>query len=595
MGYSTNTTRLSLNQHPILMNKKMYTFVLLSWVFTTAAYAQFTKFIVQLTDKNRTPYSINKPSAYLSSKAIERRTRYNIPIDITDMPITPYYIDSLRNTPGVTIHNVSKWLNQVCIAVIDSATAFAKINTFSFVKQWAPVATSAPPVGPLLLQPNNKDTGVELQNLTPLSNAPAVLSAMNQMQPQDFYDYGSNAAQIKIHEGDYLHNNGFHGEGITIAFLDGGFNNFKTNIALDSTRFNHQILGEWDFVSNEASTNEDHYHGFACLSTVATNRPGIMVGTAPKANFWLLRTEDVSSESPIEEQNWAAAAEYADSVGVDMISSSLGYSNFDNSIFDHSYPQRNGNTAISTIAADLAAKKGILVTNSAGNSGRRLDDLKYVSCPSDGDSVLCVGATDVNGVIASFSSWGPNGAGKTKPNVVSVGARVVIASYITGDPGVSNGTSFSNPNLCGLTACLWQAFPDFNNMEIIDALQRSAHKYNTPDDRFGYGIPNMRKAFELLQAQRIARLQNTLGSSFIKAYPVPANATTTILLKAPTTGKSSLRLVDVAGKTIEIKTVDMVQNNFYTISFSALSTISHGVYTVQYVDGQHDTALKIVK
>lgn len=570
--------------------KKFYFLIICFAFFSVNSYSQYSKYIIQLKDKKGTPHSLNKPATFLSSKAVDRRTRYNINIDSTDLPVSTAYIDSIRQVPNVSIHNISKWLNQVCIITTD-AVALAKINSFSFVKKTEAIAAR-------VNQENPAPISKKFDSYNPINAGPVpIISSITGTQQQDFYDYGNNAGQIKIHEGEYLHNKGLHGEGMTIAVFDAGFLSFKTNIALDSMRLNNQILGEWDFVQNEASTNEDHPHGFWCLSVIAANRPGLMVGTAPKAKFWLLRTEDAATEYPIEEQNWAVAAEFADSVGVDVITSSLGYSDFNDPIFNHSYAQRNGNTAISTIAADLAAKKGILVTNSAGNSGRNTNDLKYTICPADGDSVLCVGATDVNGAIASFSSWGPNGAGKTKPNVVSVGANAVVASTTTGNPAFLSGTSFSNPNICGLVTCLWQAFPDFNNMEIIDALQKSSHKYNSPDDRFGYGIPNMRKAYDLLAAQQVIRdFQKTLGNKWIKAFPVPFNSQQlNVILKAPLTGKADIRLIDIAGKTIEIKLLDITQDSYYNISFSKTNTLSKGVYTIQYFDGKNKTSLRVVK
>ncbi len=568
--------------------KKIYFFVCCFLFFTVHSFSQYSKYIVQLKDKKGTPHSLSSPATYLSSKAVDRRARYKINIDSTDLPVSPAYIDSIRSIPNVSIHNISKWLNQVCITTTDAA-ALIKINSFPFVKKTDAIAAIPHPADPGILSKKFSD-------LNPVPAGPVPIVSSIKGTQQDFYEYGNNAGQVKIHEGEYLHNKGFHGEGMTIAVLDGGFFNFKTNIALDSIRFNNQILGEWDFVKNEASTNEDNAHGFWCLSVIAANRPGLIVGTAPKAKFWLFRTEDVATEYPVEEQNWVVAAEFADSAGVDMITSSLGYSDFTDPVFDHSYAERNGNTTLVTIGADLAAKKGILVTNSAGNSGRSTNDLKYIICPADGDSVLCVGATDVNGAIASFSSWGPNGAGKTKPNVVSVGANAVVASSVTGNPALLNGTSFSNPNMCGLAACLWQAFPEFNNMEIIDALQRSSNKYTAPDDRFGYGIPNMRKAYDILAAQKLLRdMEKALGNKWIKAFPVPFKSELGILLKAPLTGRADIRLVDMAGRTLELKTLDITQDNFYTLSFSSAKTISSGAYTIQYADGKNKTSIQVLK
>lgn len=461
--------------------KNIHFFIILFCLVSKEADAQFSRYIITLSDKKGSPFSLATPSAFLSPKAIERRIKQKINIDSTDIPITPAYLDSIRFIPNVSILNKSNWLNQVCISTTDSK-AISRINAFPFVRAATPVALRINP----LLPAGGKKTEEFSSLVSRTSNASRNLA--------NTLNYGNTFNQVHIHHGEYLHNQGFTGEGITIAILDGGFFGYKTNPAFDSVRLQNRILGEWDFVANEPSVNEDNIHGMYCFSIIAANRPGSMVGSGPKAKFYLFRTEDVGSEFPIEEQNWAAGAELADSLGADMISSSLGYSDFDDHSFDHSYAQRNGNTSIATRAADLAAKKGMIVMNSAGNSGTNSDDSKFVECPADGDSVVAVGAIDVNGNIAAFSSWGPNGAGKLKPNIVSVGQGTTIAG-LDGNAGTGNGTSFSNPNMAGLIACFWQAFPEFTNIEILDAVQKSAHKYNNPDNRFGYGIPDFKKAF----------------------------------------------------------------------------------------------------
>lgn len=572
------------------MKKYYVVLVLCGLFFSFTARSQYSRYIVRLKNKNGSSYSISNPSAYLSARAIARRTRYKISIDSTDLPITSAYLDSIKSVPNVTVLNVSKWLNQVCIKTTDSA-ALTKINSFSFVKSAAPIAVRRiqplPATDPKTIEFNQQPAPLRANDISATAGVTGL---------QDFYNYGSNAGQVHIHEGEYLHNLGFHGEGMQIAILDGGFFNYKTSIAFDSLRQQNQVLGEWDYVANEQSVNEDNAHGAWCLSVLAANEPGKIVGTAPKAKYWLLRTEDVNSEYPVEEENWVAAAEFADSAGVDMISSSLGYSDFDDHSFDHSYAQRDGKTSIVSIGATLAVRKGILVTNSAGNSGTAAGDAKFVICPADADSVLTIGATDVNGNIASFSSWGPNGAGKQKPNVVSVGWNAIVASANTGLPVTLSGTSFSNPNLCGLVACLWQAFPSFTNMEIINALQKSASKYTSPDYHFGYGIPNMRLAYlDLQQQQTIKNYQALLGDTWIKAFPVPFNALLNVLLKAPLTGHASLRLLDMNGKTLEMKNLDMQQAAIYTVSFNSIRFISKGVYTIQYADGKNTTSLRIIK
>lgn len=445
--------------------------------------AQYSRYIIRFNNKNGTPYTLSNPAAYLSAKAIERRTRQKLPFDSTDLPVSPAYLESIGSIPGVTILNKSNWLNQVCIRTTDPA-ALAKINSLAFVNTAFPIAAR--------LYTENSNRG----KTEPFAASPLRMNTTNTTLENDF-NYGNTFDQVHLHAGEFLHNHKLTGQGITIAILDGGFLGYKTNPAFDSVRLQNRISGEWDFVANEQSVNEDDAHGMYCFSIMAANRPGLMIGTAPKANYYLFRTEDAGSEYPVEEQNWAAAAERADSLGADMISSSLGYDYFDDPSFNHSYAQRNGNVSIATRAADLAAKKGMIVMNSAGNSGNNTGESKYISCPADGDSVVAVGAVDRNGNIAAFSSWGPNGGGKLKPNIVSLGQGTTIAGT-NGNPITGNGTSFSNPNMAGLIACLWQAFPNLTNMEIIDAVQMSAHKYNNPDDRFGYGIPDFKKAFSAL-------------------------------------------------------------------------------------------------
>lgn len=546
--------------------------------------AQYSRYVIQFTNKKGTPYSLSAPSAFLTAKAIERRNRYNIAYDSTDLPITPAYLDSIRNVPNVTILNVSKWLNQVLIRTTD-ATALAAINTFTFVK--AATAIAPRMTAPVTAGNINKwDT-----SFTPLPQLPYRIQGIASLE------YGNMYNQVHIHEGEYLHNMGYTGRGITIAVIDGGFNSYKTNPFFDSVRLQGRFMGEWDFVNNEPSVNEDAAHGAQCLSTIAANKPGQAVGSAPHAQFWLFRSEDTNSEYPVEEQNWAAAAEYSDSVGVDMISTSLGYSDFDNAALNHTYAQRDGKTTIVTRAAALATRKGILVTVSAGNSGASGPDLKYVSCPADADSVFTVGSIGLDSIISPTSSWGPNGAGKLKPNGVSVGVGAVVISA-SGTIGYANGTSFANPNLCGLIACLWQAFPEFNNLQIMDAVQRSANRYNTPDYRYGYGIPNFRRAFDILQNKRNPPVNNyeaILGNQWIKAYPVPFSNTVTVLLKAPSAGRVQWQFTNAVGQVLDTRVQDVVAGQIYVISFPHTNGLAKGVYYIRYQNGKNKYTLSVMK
>ena len=565
--------------------------VMKSWLLSAiilfahvTAFAQYDRHIVELTDKKGTTHTLANPSTYLTSKAIERRTKQNIAIDSTDLPIPAAYLDSIRNVPDVTVINVSKWLNQVLIQT-DDVNALNRINGFPFVLSTREIA---PKARPSMQEPATQKFKQEFSRIN--EHESARLTAINAI------NYGNTFNQIHLHDGEYLHDLGFTGRGITIAVLDAGFNSYKTNPAFDSVRMDNRILGEWDFVAGHASVNEDHIHGAQCFSIIASNRPGILVGSAPHASFWLLRTENDNSEYPVEEQNWAAAAEFADSVGADMISSSVGYVDFDDPVFDHPYADRDGNTCIVTRAADLAAKKGMIVVNSTGNNGNLNNDMKYVTCPADGDSVFTVGGTDVKGNLYASSSWGPNGNGRLKPNAVSVAQGAVFAST-SGNPVSGSGTSYACPNLAGLVACLWQAFPEFTNMEIIDYVQRSSNLFDAPNERFGYGIPNFARAHTLLTNERLARNGNIiLGNKWLKAYPVPFNTEgVSVIMKAPVTGRASIQLLDISGRTIEFKLLDVTMGQPHIVRFNATSGLPKGVYYVRYDDGNNRETISIIK
>ena len=574
----------------LTITKRIY-FLILLMGYCIPATAQYSRYIVQFTDKKGTPYMLDNPSAYLSSKSIQRRAKQNIQTDSSDLPITPAYINSIRSVPNVQVLNYSKWLNQVLIKTTDPS-ALAIINTFSFTRQVAPVAlavnhrkedtSSAKTDKAFILQRNESVTAEKL-----VDTIAGIVT--------NHFDYAYSYPQIHIHKGEYLHNLGFYGEGVVIAVLDGGFAGYLTNPAFDSLRLNNQVLGTYDYVNRKQSVNEENEHGAFCLSIIAANEPGKIVGAAPKAKFWLFKTEDVNSEYPVEEQNWIAAAEFADSAGADMISTSLGYAYFDDSSLNHSYATRNGHTTMITRAANFAVAKGMIVTASAGNSGDANDERKYIGSPADADSVLTIGATDVSGNIASFSSWGPNAAGSTKPNVVSVGKGTVFAA-LNGEPAMGNGTSFSNPNIAGLIACLWQAFPEFNNHDILDAVQHSADRYNHPDDRYGYGIPDFIRAYALLENKRnFLHYINTMGDQWISAYPVPFNNNFTVVFKPDISGKADLQLIDVNGRIIETKSIQVIANVFSYLQFDHSYFLKKGIYFIRYNDHNKKKTLKIIK
>ncbi len=460
------------------MNKLLF-FLLISFLFTKEIRAQFSQYIVFFKNKATTTHSLSTPAPFLSQRAIERRTRQNIAIDSTDLPVPRDYIDQIAAISNVTVLNVSRWLNAISIQTTD-ANAIAAINALTFVSNTSAVAAKP-------LRDSENKFNADIQALPVISSRPQEIES-------NFYNYGGNSFnEIHLHNGEFLHNIGLRGQGITIAILDGGFFNYTDLDAFDSVNTNGQVLGTWDFVDREPGVAEDHTHGMMCFSVIAANIPGAMIGKAPKAAFHLFRTEDVDSEYPVEEFNWACGAERADSVGADIISSSLGYGyNFSGSVPDYPYSDLNGDITMAARAADLAAKKGILVFNSAGNSGT--DNWHFITTPADGDSVVAVGAVSAAGEVGAFSSYGPSADGRIKPDVASVGVGAMVQSPLN-RLGSSNGTSFACPNMAGLATCLWQGFPEVNNMRIVRALKEAGSIYQSPNDRIGYGIPDMKKAF----------------------------------------------------------------------------------------------------
>ena len=539
--------------------------------------AQYTKYVIRLKDKAGTPFSISNPIAFLSQKSIDRRLRQHIPIDSTDLPVNPRYIDSIRMAGNVRVLDVSKWLNQVCIETTDSA-ALAKINNFPFVWASQPVMK---PVGFNLFL-NNKFS----EHLSTTSST-AGFSGTN-----DFFNYGNSYGQINIHHGEFLHNLGFHGEGMSIALLDAGYYHYLSIPAFDSILTHHQVMDTYNFVTNSDSVNEDYFHGMMCLSEIASNLPGVMVGAAPKSNFYLYVSEDVSSESPVEEQYWAAAAERADSLGVDVISTSLGYTTFDNPTFNHSYADMDGHTTIAARAAGLAAKKGIIVVVAAGNSGN--SPWHYINTPGDADSVLTVGAVDQTGTEATFSSYGPSSDGRVKPEVAAVGKGAAIINT-DGSVVFGNGTSFATPTMAGLVACLWEAFPNFNNMDIIRAIEKSSSTYNSPDNKEGYGIPDFEAAYNLLFQQRaLKNADSLLGSDWIRIYPNPFSGTFRVAIRPSHTTTGNFRLYDGMGRLYESKQIPMQQGQSQIVTFAGLQPLQGGVYILKYEDGYNKRTITLV-
>jgi serine protease AprX len=335
---------------------------------------------------------------------------------------------------------------------------------------------------------------------------------------------------------------------------------------------------------------EDNSHGMGTLSCMGGNLPGSLIGTAPKAKFWLLRTENVFSESWQEEINWLVGAEFADSVGADIISSSLGYSiGMTNPAQDHTYSEMDGKTTIVSKAAEWAARKGIFVTSAAGNSAG--PPWYKISAPGDADSILTVGAVDSMGVITSFSSRGPTYDGRIKPNTVARGAYAIIASANGGVDG-AYGTSFATPLTAGAVACLLQAHPSSTVIQLLDAIQQSANQYTIPDSIEGYGIPNFCLASNILTGIEKYQLNNVDG---LLVYPNPFGTNFNVTFYSDKNQTALLQLIDVSGRIIYNEKKYVNAGSYNTFNSNQGETLSKGIYIFRLVTPDKTLYKKVVK
>ncbi len=497
-------------------NKSAFSFLVLLLVLTSHIYSQplGPAYVVYFKDKANSPYSVDNPSEFLTNEAISRRQIQNIPVQEDDIPVNSEYLELLAVT-GAQIAAVSRWFNMAAVWILNP-DIIPEIEALPFVLQIIPM--NGIPSG--FKKANWKTKPFFDEEIIEIELQPLSRKNIN----SDYYDYGQAATQIEMINGKYLHNLGFCGEGIIIAVLDAGFRNVDINPAFDSLRANNRILGTRDFVvpGNNVYNPGIHIHGANVLSIMAANIPGQMVGTAPEASYWLLRTEDAdgpfnNTEYLMEEYYWIAGAEFADSVGAYVINSSLGYTTFDNPSQNHSYADMDGNTTPITLGANKAAEKGMLVVNSAGNSGNL--SWKYISAPADGLNLLAVGAVKGNGSYASFSSIGPSADGRVKPDITARGDSTTYVNT-SGQVRVGNGTSYSSPVIAGMTACLWQSNKNADIEGVYQCVIQSASQYQNPDVYKGYGIPDFEMARFLLTRDD----STILSKGMIKVSPNPAKS-----------------------------------------------------------------------
>lgn len=427
------------------------------------------KLRIVLNDKGTSEFNVNQPERFLSAKAITRRKNQNIRVDALDLPISTAYLREIEAIGGKIVSK-SKWLNSVVVYCEDQFL-IDQYLALPFVKEVKKVWRG------------KKNSGQQ----TAYVDFPQTVSNHTS---QTQFDYGVATKQISLNNGQVLHQNGYKGAGIDIAVLDMGFPDLKKNEAFR----NVNIKGAKSFVYENNDPYATGYHGLDVASCMAVNMPGKYVGTAPEANYWLFRTEDEASEFPVEEDYWVAAAEYADSAGVDIINSSLYYAtSYSIDYGRYKYEDMDGKTAVSSRGANVAASKGMLIFNCAGN------DQSWVGAPADAPGVIAVGSAIDRLQEATFTSFGITVDGRMKPDVMANGAYCAV--YTTnGVLKYTSGTSFASPIMCGLAACLWQAYPKLTAADLREVLRKSADRAGQPVVPFGFGVPDMQRAMTLCAA-----------------------------------------------------------------------------------------------
>jgi serine protease AprX len=519
----------------------------------TTTYNYFYR--VYFTDKGYDNPAYSDPLLLLSQRAISRRQKAGITVpDFRDLPVNQNYLDTI-SARGFTLHCKSHWMNTALFKTVESADTGLLLN-LPFVKNVKVVRRPA-------------TKGISVDKLL-------VESSQNGPPPFD--------NPVSILNGQTLHNAGYNGKGILIAVLDGGFDQADLISSIDHLRARQGIKATYDFVLGNSFVYGYHNHGTAVLSVLAGLSDGEIEGSAPGADFCLIRTEDTFSEFPVEEDYWAAGAEYADSIGADIISSSLGYFQFDDPTMNYKFSDMNGHTTFVTMAAEAAASKGILVVSSAGNE--RGTPWQRIIAPTDGDSVLSAGAVDGYDIIASFSSAGPSADGRIKPDNVAQGVSVPVQVQETSFTR-SNGTSFSCPLLSGICACAMQAVPQALNMDIVKSLHKNGDKAANPDSLYGYGLPDMVKTIESLENMYLTTPQNEAVIG-----PNPFTDNLRVVFREPP-GSIEMGIYNITGNAIVRRSYpDYISR---TLDIDDLANCGQGLYFIKLKTADKTVVFKITR
>lgn len=481
---------------------------------------------VQFTDKAATPYSLDAPEDYLGPRAIARRQAQGIAIDSLDLPVDPAYVSSLLASGDIQLHNVSRWFNAVTIRSTDTL-ALDTLHLLPFVRQVRQLADGRERPSTAAKFPGTTKGEVEIGGTYAST-------------------YGASLRQVTMLNAHLLHTHGdARGEGMLMGILDSGFDRVDALAAFHDLRERGGVVHTADLVAHDGDVYDDHWHGRSVLSVISGRLPGRLMGIAPMADVVLLRTEDAGTEYLVEEDNWVSGAELADSIGCDVLNTSLGYTTFDDSTQDHSWADLDGQTTRISIAAGIAARKGMIPVNSAGNSGS--SDWRYISAPADAIGILAVGAVNDDRTVAGFSSRGPSIDGRVKPDVSAVGWGSIGLGWDGTDIARINGTSFSSPLVAGGVACLWQLHRDRTAQEVMDAVRRSASHHDRPNDSIGYGIPDLWRAHLLLEGTDLTGLR---APQVLSVQPVPFTDHFEVSLYTGPSERLHLDLWDITGRQV---------------------------------------------
>jgi serine protease AprX len=508
------------------------------------------RYAVYFKDKGLvdSPYSINNPENYLSERSLSRRVKSGVLTDTFDLPPHPGYVSAIMNSNSQFRYcGRSRWFNFLIIASPVELNEL-ELASFSFVEKVRKIYVGTP----IYL-------GSDAVNLPQSSVVSTAFKSES---------FERSLVQNRMLGMDYMLNQGYIGEGKLVVVMDGGFSQVNVNPGFTHLYNDQRLWGTWDFVSWGPVNYTGNSHGTLVLSNLAGYIPNEYVGTAPGACYFLLQTEHAPTETVMEEYNWVLGAEFADSVGADLINSSLGYNMFDQSEDNYVYAMMNGKTAVSSKAANMAARKGILVVNSAGNSGN--NSWKYIGAPADADSIIAVGAVQDNRTRASFSSFGPSIDMRVKPDLSAMGRSTVVIG-VNGSLSTANGTSFASPLLCGALASLWSAFPEKSAQEIRTAAISSADRASSPNFELGYGIPNMTIAYLSLSG---------LKGKDLEVFPNPSSkGSFQLWFSATSAGKYTLSIVNSSGSSV-MKLPFMVDYTGAQLHSFVIDEMNSGVYEI---------------